>query len=145
MGDFTALVGLFVAALVAATVLPMQSEAVLIGLILMGGHSTVLLVAIASLGNVLGSVVNWSLGRGIERFRDRAWFPVSSDRLDRAARWYRRYGRWSLLGSWLPVIGDPITVVAGVMREPFPIFIVLVTAAKVGRYAVLAAVTEGWM
>ncbi len=110
-----------------------------------GGHSAVLLVTVASLGNVLGSAINWLLGRGTERFRDRKWFLVSPVRLDRAGRWYRRYGKWSLLGSWLPVVGDPITVVAGVRREPLPMFVLLVAIAKVGRYAVLAAATEGWM
>jgi len=145
MGDVAAYGGLFLAALVAATILPMQSEAVLVGLLLMGGHSSVLLVTVASIGNVLGSVINWLIGRGIERFRDRKWFPVSPERLERAGRWYRRYGKWSLLGSWLPVVGDPITVVAGVMTEPLPMFVLLVTIAKAGRYAVLAAATKGWM
>jgi len=145
MGDVAAYAGLFFAALVAATILPMQSEAVLVGLLLMGGHSSILLVTVASIGNVLGSVINWLIGRGIERFRDRNWFPVSPEKLARAERWYRRYGKWSLLGSWLPVVGDPITVVAGVMREPLPMFVLLVTIAKAGRYAVLAAATEGWM
>ena len=89
MGDVAAYAGLFLATLAAATILPMQSEAVLVGLLLMGGHSAALLVAVASIGNVLGSVTNWLLGRGIERFCDRKWFPVSPERLDRAGRWYR--------------------------------------------------------
>lgn len=76
----------------------------------------------ASLGNVGGSAVNWLLGRGIERFRDRRWFPAGPSALERAQRWYRRYGKWSLLASWVPVIGDPLTVIAGVLREPFPAF-----------------------
>ncbi|WP_037150447.1 membrane protein, partial [Rhizobium freirei] len=62
---------------------------------------------------------------------------------DRARAWYRKFGKWSLLGSWLPIVGDPITVVAGVLREPLPTFLLLVTIAKVGRYIVLAAVTTG--
>jgi membrane protein YqaA with SNARE-associated domain len=143
MGDLATYGGLFAAALIAATILPMQSEAVLAGLILAGGHSTVLLVVVASVGNVLGSVVNWLLGRGIERFRDRTWFPVSAEKLDRAGRWYRRYGKWSLLASWLPIIGDPITIAAGVMKEPLATFLLLVTIAKLGRYALLALVTQG--
>ncbi len=138
MTDFSVYTGLFLAALAAATILPMQSEAALVGLLL-ADYSPGLLVAVASVGNVLGSVINWLLGRGIERFRDRPWFPVSEVRLDRAQRWYRRYGRWSLLLSWMPIIGDPLTVVAGALREPLPAFLLLVAIAKIGRYVVLAA------
>ena len=88
---------------------------------------------------MLGSVVNWFLGRGIERFSGQRWFPVSEAALAKAQRWYRRYGKWSLLPSWMPVIGDPLTVVAGHMRESFPTFLLIVAFAKVARYAVLAA------
>ncbi|NTJ63222.1 DedA family protein [Agrobacterium rhizogenes] len=141
MIDLFAYFGLFVAAFGAATILPMQSEAALAGLLLTERYSALWLVITASLGNILGSVVNWMLGRGIERFRDRRWFPVGSDTLDHARGWYRRYGRWSLLASWVPVIGDPITVVAGVLREPLLTFLLFVTIAKVGRYVALALVT----
>jgi membrane protein YqaA with SNARE-associated domain len=137
--------GLFAMSFAAATIFPMQSEAGLVGLILTGEYSIVLLVAIASAGNVLGSLLNWLLGRGIERFRDRRWFPVGGAALDRAQGWYRRYGKWSLLASWLPIVGDPITVVAGVLKEPLPTFLALVTIAKTARYAVLAAATAGVM
>ncbi len=140
MGDLAALGGLFMAALLAATLLPAQSEAVLVGLLL-AGYAPWLVLAVASFGNVLGSVINWSLGRGIERLRNKRWFPVSPAALARAERWYRRYGRWSLLLSWMPIIGDPLTVVAGVLREPLPVFLLLVSVAKVGRYLVLIAVT----
>lgn len=133
--------GLFVAALAAATILPMQSEAVLVGLLLTGSYEPGLLLLVASLGNVLGSVLNWLLGRSVERFRDRRWFPVKPAALAQAQRWYQRWGRWSLLLSWMPVIGDPLTVVSGVMREPFPVFLALVTLAKVGRYLALMAAT----
>ena len=137
MTDFAAYAGLFLASLAAATILPMQSEAALVGLLL-ADYSPGLLLAAASVGNVLGSVVNWLLGRCIARFRDRSWFPVSEVRMDRAQRWYRRYGKWSLLLSWVPIIGDPLTVVAGVLRESFPVFLLLVAVAKIGRYVVLA-------
>lgn len=88
-----AYIGLFVAAFVAATVVPAQSEAVLAGLVLDGGHSLWALVLTASVGNVLGATVNWGLGRGGERFRDRSWFPLKGPALGRAKGWYRRYGR----------------------------------------------------
>ncbi|MBO9122929.1 MULTISPECIES: YqaA family protein [unclassified Rhizobium] len=143
MTTLAAYAGLFAISLIAATILPAQSEAGLVALILSGQYSTLLLVIVASVGNILGSLVNWLLGIGIERFRHKRWFPVGEVALDRAQRWYRRYGKWSLLASWLPIVGDPITVVAGVMREPLPVFLLLVTIAKTARYAVLAVITLG--
>ena len=136
--------GLFVAAFVAATLLPAQSEAVLVAALLEGTWSPAVLVGVATFGNVLGSLVNWGLGRGIERFGGRRWFPVSPAALERAGTWYRRWGKWSLLGSWLPIVGDPLTVVAGVLREPLPVFLLLVTLGKGGRYLALTAATLGW-
>lgn len=145
MTDLAAYAGLFLAALAAATILPMQSEAALVALVVTGAYPVWLLLTVASLGNVLGAVINWLIGRGIERYRDRRWFPVTLTALDRAQNWYRRYGKWSLLLSWLPVVGDPLTVVAGLAREPLAVFLVLVTIAKVGRYAVLTVATLGVM
>lgn len=141
MTDLLAYFGLFMAAFGAATILPMQSEAVLAGLLLTGRYSAVWLVLTAGVGNILGSLVNWMLGREIERFRQRRWFPVGEDTLDRAQVWYRKYGKWSLLASWVPIVGDPITVVAGVLREPLPTFLLLVTIAKLGRYVIVALAT----
>ncbi|MGF7163584.1 membrane protein YqaA with SNARE-associated domain [Rhodoligotrophos appendicifer] len=143
MDDVAILGGLFAIAFVAATILPAQSEAALVGLLVAGTHSPVVLVTVASLGNVLGAVVNWALGRGVERFRDRKWFPVSNFSLDRATRWYRKWGRWSLLLSWAPIGGDALTVAAGVLREPLWSFVVLVMIAKTARYIVLAVATLG--
>ncbi|WP_431321557.1 YqaA family protein [Rhizobium sp. YTU87027] len=145
MTDLAVYAGLFLVAFAAATIFPMQSEAGLVALIVTEQYPVLALIAVATTGNVLGSTVNWLLGIGIERFRDKRWFPVSQPALDKAQRWYRRYGKWSLLLSWMPVIGDPITIVAGVLREPFPMFLLLVTIAKTTRYAVLAAATLGIM
>lgn len=137
--------GLFLAAFAAATLLPAQSEALLIALLLSEQYPAWLLLAVASSGNVLGSLLNWWLGRCVERFRERRWFPVSPSQLEKAQRAYQRYGHWSLLLSWVPIIGDPLTVVAGVMREPWWRFLLIVTLAKVGRYLVLLLATQGWL
>lgn len=131
---------LFALSLIAATLLPAQSEAALAALVLDGG-SVVGLVAAASLGNVLGSLINWWIGREVVRFQARPWFPVKPTALARAQAWYGRYGRWSLLLSWMPVIGDPLTLAAGVMREPLRVFLPLVAVAKTTRYIVLAWAT----
>jgi membrane protein YqaA with SNARE-associated domain len=140
-----AYVGLFISALVAATILPMQSEAVLAGLLIAGNASVYGLLMVATVGNVLGSLINWILGRYLLGFQNRRWFPCSADQLARAQGWYSKWGRWSLLGSWLPVVGDPLTVVAGVMGERLLPFIILVTLAKGTRYLVLAALVLSWV
>tara|TARA_R110001592_G_scaffold51542_2_gene158441 strand:- start:134 stop:565 length:432 start_codon:yes stop_codon:yes gene_type:complete len=139
-----AYVGLFMSALVAATILPMQSEAVLVSLLASSAYSPMVLIGVATVGNVLGSVINWYLGRFLMQFRDRRWFPASQSQLDKAQRWYHRYGRWSLLGSWLPLVGDPLTVVAGVLKEPLLPFLILVTIAKGARYLILAGIVLAW-
>ena len=143
MIDLAAYAGLFGSAFIAATIFPMQSEAILVGLILSERYSLVALLLTASVGNSLGAAVNWLLGRGVERYRTSRWFPLTPDKLDRAQAWYRKYGKWSLLLSWLPVAGDALTVVAGVLREPLPTFLALVFIGKALRYALVAAATLG--
>ncbi|MCR6502207.1 DedA family protein [Shinella sp. CPCC 101442] len=145
MSALAAYGSLFLAAFLAATILPAQSEALLAGLLAMGDYAPAMLILVAGTGNVLGSVVNWLLGRGVERYRDASWFPVSAQNLERAGRWYRRYGWWSLLLSWMPIIGDPLTLAAGIMREPFPRFLVVVAIAKFSRYIVLAVIVLRWL
>lgn len=145
VADAATYFGLFAIALAAATILPLQSEAALAALILAGQHSVPALIAVASAGNIAGSSINWFLGRYIERLSSKSWFPASADGLHRAQGWYAQYGKWSLLLSWAPFIGDPLTIAAGLMREPFTTFLILVAIAKIGRYLVLAAVIGALM
>ncbi|WP_422378540.1 YqaA family protein [Roseibium sp.] len=135
------LAGLFGLSFLAATLFPAGSELGLSAMIVAGTDPVLLLVAVASLGNTLGSLVNWGLGRGAASFSDARWFPVTPEKLDRATAWYHRYGRWSLLMSWAPVIGDPLTLAAGVLREPLWSFTLLVAIAKMARYVVVALLT----
>ncbi len=143
MIDATAYAGLFFIAFGAATILPLQSEAALAALLLADHQPAAALIAVASIGNIAGSSVNWAFGRYVERFRRYRWFPVREASWQRAQVWYGRYGKWSLLLSWAPVIGDPLTVAAGLMRERFPVFLALVAVAKIGRYLVLWAIVAG--
>ena len=136
---------LFAAAFLSATLFPFQSEAVLFGMLVSDRYSVWPLIAVASVGNILGSVVNWFLGRFIAHFEGRRWFPVKREQMAKAEGWYHRYGRWTLLLSWVPVIGDPLTLVAGMLREPLPVFILLVTIAKTARYLTVGAISLGWM
>jgi membrane protein YqaA with SNARE-associated domain len=144
LSDLAAYAGLLFSAFTSATLLPGSSEATLLALLAMGRGEAVALVVVATVGNVLGSLVNWVLGRFFSTFRDGRWFPVTAQSYDRAVAWYRRYGSWSLLLSWLPVIGDPLTVVAGALRVEWFRFLVLVSLGKGGRYVFLAAAFHWW-
>jgi membrane protein YqaA with SNARE-associated domain len=137
----TEYVVLFLTALAAATVMPVSSEVLLLAL-LGAGLDPVALWLTATLGNTLGAVINWFIGTKISDHAGSRWVPLSSARLERASRWFNRYGVWTLLLSWLPVIGDALTFIGGIMRVRFALFIVLVAAGKGMRYAVLIMVFE---
>jgi membrane protein YqaA with SNARE-associated domain len=130
---------LFAIAFLAATLLPVQSEAVLAGLLALSNEPWWALLTVATIGNTLGAVVNWALGLYIERFQNRRWFPASPAQLEKAKYYYTRYGRWCLFFSWLPIVGDAFTVIAGVLKERLWIFVVIVGAGKLARYIVVAA------
>lgn len=140
MSNLSELAILFVTAFFAATIFPAQSEAVLIGLSTAGGHAKLVLLTVATIGNVLGSVINWLLGHYLNQFQDRKWFPVKGRTLNKAKSMYLKYSVWTLLLAWVPFIGDPLTLVAGIFRTNILIFIILVTIGKVGRYAFLLSI-----
>ena len=142
MIDVVGLIGLFSAAFLAATLFPAQSEVILAAMVLGGSHSLIALLIVASVGNVLGSCVNWWLGLQIDRFRGRRWFPVSENALEKARVTFARWGWPSLLLSWAPIIGDPLTLVAGLMKEPLWRFLLVVAVAKTARYAMVIGLAE---
>ena len=139
MGDAAAYGGLFLSALVAATLLPAQSELLLAGRGASGSYEVWLLLLVATAGNVLGSAINWALGRYLMHFQDRRWFPVKPRQIEKATAWFQRFGAWSLLFAWLPLVGDPLTLAAGILRVDFRLFLLLVTLGKAGRYAAVVA------
>jgi membrane protein YqaA with SNARE-associated domain len=124
-------------------VLPLSSEAALATVAIATGGDAALLLTTATVANTLGSSTNWLLGRWFLRFQDRRWFPVKAASMAKAGRWFDRYGKWSLLLAWLPIVGDPLTVVAGVMRVAFLPFVVLVGVGKLARYAAVLALAQG--
>jgi membrane protein YqaA with SNARE-associated domain len=132
------LVGLFASAFLSATILPGTSEAALVLVLAAGTSSTALAVAVATAGNVSGSVLNWAIGYFLASYRDHPRFPVKPDKFERYSEVYRKWGVWTLLMSWMPLIGDPLTIIAGVMRSPLPLVIVLVALAKGLRYLAVA-------
>ncbi|MBP2303259.1 YqaA family protein [Azospirillum picis] len=137
MSDVTAYGSLFLVALAAATIFPAQSEILLAGLHASGNYDDAMLILAATAGNVAGSTVNWALGRYLMHFQDRRWFPVPRRLVERATGWYQRFGVWSLLLAWVPVIGDPLTLVAGILRVDLRLFLLLVTIGKAARYVLL--------
>ncbi|PLX99169.1 MAG: hypothetical protein C0622_10885 [Desulfuromonas sp.] len=128
--------GLFIAAFLAATILPLSSEVVLTSLLLAGLTPTTL-VLVATTGNVLGSLVNYALGYWAGVGVSKKWLKMTEEEFDRAEQRFRKYGVFSLCFAWMPVIGDPLTVMAGVLRIRLLYFLVLVTAGKFLRYVVL--------
>ena len=134
--------GLFATAFLAATLIPISSEVVLGALSAAQGFDIWLLVAVASTGNTLGSVVNWLLGSYCLRWQDRRWFLVKTDTLTRATARFNRYGLWSLLLAWVPIVGDPLTFAAGVLGVRFPIFVTLTTIGKTARYIAVAELAQ---
>jgi membrane protein YqaA with SNARE-associated domain len=131
----------FATSFLSATIVPIGSDPVLSGTVAMSGQPIWALVAVATIGNTLGAIVNWALGMGIERFRHKSWFPASDAQLAKAKTHYDRWGRWTLLFAWLPLIGDAFTVLAGVMKEKLWIFVVLVGIGKLFRYLLLVTGT----
>jgi len=135
----TALLVMLASAFGAATLLVLPSEAVLFAQIKAGVAPVWALLAVATIGNVGGSVFNWWLGRHARRFEGRRWFPFTRESIESASARFNRWGLWSLLLAWVPVIGDPLTFIAGVLRLPLHLFLPLVALGKGARYALLAA------
>jgi len=128
---------LFAISFLAATILPFSSELTLAGLIATSDYDNLLLFIVASFGNVLGSVVNWALGSYSRNLTTKKWFPFKETQIERSSKWFRKFGKWSLLFAWVPVVGDPLTLVAGILRVKLIDFIILVAIGKVSRYLIV--------
>jgi len=125
---------LFTISFLAATILPFSSELTLAGLIATSNYDNLLLLIFASFGNVLGSVVNWALGFYSRNLTTKKWFPFKDKQIENSSKWFNKLGKWSLLFAWVPVIGDPLTLAAGLFRVKFIEFVILVTIGKFSRY-----------
>ena len=121
----------------AATLLPLSSELLLFSQIKTGTGEIEGLLLAAIIGNTAGSVFNWWLGKYMRHFETSRWFPFQPKDIDRASAQFHRYGIWTLLLAWVPVMGDPLTFIAGVMRVPFSLFLPLVLTGKAARYLIL--------
>ena len=128
---------LFGISFLAATILPFSSELTLAGLISTSNYDNLLLLVFASFGNVLGSVFNWGLGFYARNLTIKKWFPFKETQIERSSKWFSKFGKWSLLFAWVPIVGDPLTFVAGLLRVRFFDFIILVAIGKVSRYVII--------
>lgn len=132
------LIGLFTAAFLSATLLPGSSEVALVAVLATGRSSLVDALIVATIGNTFGSCVNWALGLFVTRWRGSRFFPIKEEDYERYCALYQKFGLWSLLASWVPIIGDPLTVMAGIFRTPLLVFLPIVAFAKLLRYLVVA-------
>jgi membrane protein YqaA with SNARE-associated domain len=132
---------MFTAALIAGTFLPFlpgSSELVLGGFLAAVQGEPWALVLAATAGNVVGGVINYFIGYTVSDLAGRRWFPATEIQIERASDRFNRYGVWILLLTWLPLIGDIITVVAGLLRTNFRLFLMLATIGKFVRYFAIA-------
>lgn len=120
-----------------ATIIPFGSEVYFITLLSLEKYNHFILFLVVSVGNVLGSLFNWICGFYINFLIKKSWFPINNKIIDRGNKLFIKYGKWSLLISWFPLIGDPITFAAGTLRYPIIPFLVLVSIGKVGRYLII--------
>ena len=128
---------LFIISFLAATILPLSSELVLSTMLLIDSFNKYLLLVVASFGNILGSSVNWYLGKKILIFKDMKWFPANERQIAKGEIYFKKYGIWSLLLAWVPIIGDPLTILAGILRVKFFTFLLLISISKISRYIFL--------
>lgn len=135
---------LFLLSFLASTLIPLGSEWLLVTMLLQR-HDPVGSVAVATLGNYLGACTSYWIGLYGGPLLIRRVLRIGAPERERAERFYDRYGSWSLLCSWLPVIGDPLCLVAGLLNVGFRRFTLLVATGKLTRYATVAWLTLGGM
>ena len=131
---------LFISSFLSSTILPGHSEIILTAFIFLKKYPIIDLIFFASIGNILGSILNWCIGYFLTNLKDRKWFPIDKSQLTRASSWFLKYGKWTLFLSWVPIIGDPLTIVAGIFRVPIHIFILIVSLAKTMRYVFISLI-----
>ena len=130
-------IGLFFASFLAATILPLSSE-VILSFLLLNNLNPTILVSVATFGNVLGSFVNYSIGVWGSIFFVRKFLKISEDEFFKVKQRFQKYGVFSLFFAWVPVIGDPLTVVAGVLKINLLIFFIMITSGKLIRYVIIS-------
>ena len=140
MNEIEVFITLFLSSFISSTIFPGYSEITLTTFIFLNKYNIINLIFIASLGNILGSILNWYLGFHFVKFKEKKWFPINKRQLEKASLWFLNYGKWSLFLSWVPFVGDPLTVVAGVLRVPIITFLIIVSISKILRYVIVSLI-----
>ena len=140
MNKIEVFITLFISSFISSTILPGHSEITLTTFIFLNKYNVINLICIASLGNILGSILNWYLGFHFVKFKEKKWFPINKRQLEKASLWFLNYGKWSLFLSWVPFVGDPLTIVAGVLRVPIITFLIIVSISKILRYVIVSLI-----
>ena len=140
MNEIEVFITLFLSSFISSTILPGHSEITLTTFIFLNKYNIINLIFIASLGNIFGSILNWYLGFHFVKFKEKKWFPINKRQLEKASLWFLNYGKWSLFLSWVPFVGDPLTVVAGVLRVPIITFLIIVSISKILRYVIASLI-----
>ena len=131
---------LFISSFLSSTILPGHSEIILTAFIFLKKYPLIDLIFFASIGKILGWILNWCIGHFLTNLRDKKWFPINKSQLNRASSWFLKYGKWTLFLSWVPIIGGPLTIIAGIFRVPILTFILIVSLAKTIRYVFISLV-----
>lgn len=131
---------LFAISLLASSVIPLGSEWLLIALLVLN-YNTIGIVAVATIGNTLGAITTYAVGRYGGQAIAKRFLTMKDNDLNRAQQLYQRFGIWTLLFSWLPVIGDPLCAVSGFLKTRLPLFSAIVLTGKLARYAAVAWIT----
>jgi len=134
MSAFEVYTSLLISSFLSSTLLPGHSELTLTAFILLKKYSIIYLIFFASVGNILGSILNWCMGYYLTNLKNKKWFHINTLQLTRASTWFLKYGKWTLFFSWVPIIGDPLTIIAGIFRVPIYTFILIVSISKIMRY-----------
>ena len=131
---------LFLLSFLASTLLPLGSEWLLV-MMLVGGYEPATTVIVATAGNYLGAVMTYLIGIWGGSWLIEKILRVSPPQQERARNYYRRFGACSLLFSWLPIVGDPLCLVGGMLKINFGLFSLLVATGKFARYVITAVIT----
>jgi len=130
-------ISIFFLSFLSATIITFSSEVGLFSYMALGKFNNELLFFFASLGNILGSCVNYILGLYIIKFKTKSWFPFKDNQILKATNWFNRFGVYSLFFAFLPIVGDPLTLIAGIFRVSFLKFIIFVSLGKILRYLLI--------
>lgn len=137
MNELHILIFQFSISLLSASIIPAQGELVMFALLASGKYTAWLLLCAACTGTFLGVGINWILGRYLSQFQNAKWFPVKSSYIEKSKLLFDKHGRAALLLSGVPLIGDPITIVAGALKVNFGFYLLTAGLAKCARYGLV--------